>query len=96
MPKPTPHHPMWANSSLRHCLHRLRKEHGLTQSVASKELGYALSTINAWERGYSAPDFIQLSEWVGYFGMKLAIVTDEEASHRKAVVETYEGEEKCL
>lgn len=65
---------------MRHYLHSLRKQFGLNQEEAAAQTGYSKGTINAWERGYLAPDFIELAEWASIFGMRLALVPDEKPS----------------
>lgn len=76
MPKraPIPHHPAWRDSPLRRYLLALRQQNGMKLLELSKHLGYSHSTIHAWEAGYSAPDFIQLSEWLSAFDMRVAAV----------------------
>lgn len=87
MVKPTPHHPMWANGDLRHKLHGLRKQFGMTRAELSKEVGYSASWLGACEHGYYAPSIIQLMEWLSVFGMKLTVVVaDEKHSKPEEVV----------
>lgn len=73
MAKPIPHHPMWRDSKIRLFLYSLRKQYGYSRAEAAKEIGYSIALLNAWEHGYQAPDFIQLTEWSSIFGMQLLL-----------------------
>lgn len=46
----------------------------MTVDTAAKESGYAKNTINAWERGYLAPDTVQLIGYLQALGYKLCMV----------------------
>ncbi len=76
MPKrePIPHHPAWRDAPLRYYLRLMRQQHGMKQAELSRQLGYSASRINAWEAGYAAPDFVQLSEWLSVFDLRVAAV----------------------
>lgn len=67
------HFPAWHESKIRLFLHALRKQHGYSTAQAAKELGYSTSSLNAWERGYLAPSFVQLTEWASMFDMQVLL-----------------------
>lgn len=55
-------------------LHQVRKELGMTVQDLAKESGYHRNTINAWERGYIAPNAVELIEWTQVLGYRVAVV----------------------
>lgn len=73
MTSPGAHYPAWQQAGLRHYLHTLRKQFGMSVGQLSKEIGYGPNVINAWERGYTAPTFVQLTEWASVFQLRVLL-----------------------
>lgn len=83
------HSPLWREAPVRHYMHTLRKQMGMSQRDIAAESGYAVNVINAVERGYLAPDFIQLAEIATCLGMRVALVPmdGDWRKRRDAIVE---------
>ncbi len=73
MTLPGARHPAWHASLIRLYLHQLRKQYGLSQSDAATQIGYGTAALNAWERGYTAPSFVQLTEWASIFDLQVLL-----------------------
>lgn len=68
-----PQEPAWFNSRLRAYLRSLRCGLGISVETLTAESGYSRTSIDAWEKGYRAPDFIQLQNWVQALGYEICV-----------------------
>lgn len=67
------HNPVWVKCGLRIYLRTLRIETGYSVKGLAKMMGYGESQLRGWEKGYIAPDSVQLIQWVEALDFKLCV-----------------------
>ena len=55
----------------------LRESRGLSPAAADEAFGLMRGTVTNWENGFSEPEEELLEDIAGYFGIRLADLTEE-------------------